>query len=209
MRARGSAPTGTVVELRASEDLVHWTTVGPVMRGRPHFWDERIGAGPPPLKTEFGWLLIYHGVATHLNTGIYQAGAVLLGLDDPTQIVARSRDNILEPRTTWEMVGQVPNVVFPTGTIQEPPRDDGTYSPDCELSVLYGAADTCVGVAAAMRPKRRGSSHTGVMKSTVPTMARPSCKYTPASSPVSGRSTSRRSASRSAARRASSARACA
>ena len=149
VRPDGGALSGDVVELRASTNLTDWTTVGPVMRGRPHYWDELIGAGPPPLKTEFGWLLIYHGVASHLGTGIYQAGAALLDLDDPTQVLARTRDNILEPRTQWELAGQVPNVVFPSGTIQEPPRDDGTYSPDCVVSVIYGAADTCVGVASA------------------------------------------------------------
>ena len=143
----GGAATGDVIELRTSEDLLHWTTVGPVLRGRPHFWDELIGAGPPPLKTEHGWLLIYHGVATHLGGGIYQAGAALLDLDDPTRVLGRTRDNILEPRLAWEQTGQVPNVVFPTGTIQEPPREDGTCSPDCHVCVIYGAADTCVGVA--------------------------------------------------------------
>jgi predicted GH43/DUF377 family glycosyl hydrolase len=149
VRPEGGAPTGDVIELRRSEDLAHWTTVGPVLRGRPHYWDELIGAGPPPLKTEHGWLLIYHGVATHLGGGIYQAGAALLDLDDPTRVLGRTRDNILEPRLDWEMIGQVPNVVFPTGTIQEPPREDGTYSPECRICVIYGAADSCVGVASA------------------------------------------------------------
>ena len=149
VRPDGGAVSGDVVELRASKDLLEWTTIGPVMSGRPHYWDELIGPGPPPLKTEHGWLLIYHGVATHLNGGIYQAGAALLDLDDPTQVVARTGDNILEPREIWETVGQVPNVVFPTGAITEPPRSDGTLSPDCSVNVIYGAADTCVGVASA------------------------------------------------------------
>jgi beta-1,4-mannooligosaccharide/beta-1,4-mannosyl-N-acetylglucosamine phosphorylase len=146
---RGGAVSGDVVELRTSTDLARWRTVGPVLRGRPHSWDELIGPGPPPLKTEFGWLLLYHGVATHLSAGIYQVGAALLDLADPTRVIARTRDNILEPREPWELTGQVPNVVFPTGTVTEPPREDGTYSPDCNVNVVYGAADTCVGVAAA------------------------------------------------------------
>ena len=54
------------------------------MHGRPHYWDERIGSGPPPVKTRKGWLHIYHGVATHFGAAnIYQAGVVLLDLRDP------------------------------------------------------------------------------------------------------------------------------
>ena len=62
---------------------------------------------------------------------------VLLDADDPTKVLARSRENILEPREMYELVGQVPNVVFPSGWVR-----DGD-----ELLVYYGAADTCVGLA--------------------------------------------------------------
>ena len=110
-----------------------------------------MGAGPPPLKTEHGWLLLYHGVASHLNAGIYQAGAVLLDLDDPSQVIARTRDNILEPRLPWELTGQVPGVVFPSGwVVREPdgsePGPEGA-SDDAEALVYYGAADTHMGIA--------------------------------------------------------------
>ena len=68
-----------------------------------------MGAGPPPLLTAHGWLLIYHGIATHLvSSWIYQAGVVLLDLEDPTRVIARGRDNVLEPREVWELTGQVP-----------------------------------------------------------------------------------------------------
>jgi beta-1,4-mannooligosaccharide/beta-1,4-mannosyl-N-acetylglucosamine phosphorylase len=149
VQPEGGALSGDTIVLRTSDDLLEWTTVGPVMNGRLHYWDEMIGAGPPPLKTEDGWLLIYHGVASHLGTGLYQAGAALLDLDDPSRVIARTRDNILEPREMYEMVGQVPNVVFPSGVILEPPREDGTYAPNAQVNVVYGAADTCVGVATA------------------------------------------------------------
>jgi predicted GH43/DUF377 family glycosyl hydrolase len=59
------------------------------------------------------------------------------------------------------MMGQVPNVVFPSGVICEPPRDDGTYSPDCLVSVIYGAADTCVGVASATVAELVEACHRG------------------------------------------------
>ena len=80
------------------------------MEGRFHYWDENIGAGPPPIKTEKGWLLIYHGITMHYQP-IYQAGVVLLDLNEPWRVISRGRYNVLEPREMWEMVGQVPNVV--------------------------------------------------------------------------------------------------
>ncbi len=145
----GGALSGSAVELLSSEDLVHWKSEGPVFSGRRHYWDELIGPGPPPVKTADGWLLLYHGVASHLNAFIYQAGAVLLKLDDPTAVLGRTRDNILEPRELYEMVGQVPNVVFPSGVLCAPPTADGTLAPDSTVQVIYGAADTCVGAATA------------------------------------------------------------
>ncbi len=149
MQSAGGVTSGDAIELLSSDDLVHWRSEGPVFSGRRHFWDELIGPGPPPVKTADGWLLLYHGIATHLNACIYQAGAVLLKLDDPSVVPGRTRDNILEPRELYEMVGQVPNVVFPSGLICDPPRTDGTLAPDSTVQVIYGAADTCVGSAAA------------------------------------------------------------
>ncbi len=145
----GGARTGDMIELRASNDLTLWGTMARVMTGRWHYWDELIGAGPPPIKTSAGWLLIYHGVATHLSAGIYQAGAALLDLDEPSRVVGRTVDNILEPRELYEMVGQVPNVVFPSGLVSAPPGDDGYVPLDSTLRIYYGAADTCVGLATA------------------------------------------------------------
>jgi beta-1,4-mannooligosaccharide/beta-1,4-mannosyl-N-acetylglucosamine phosphorylase len=149
VRPAQGAATGDIIELRSSDDLLHWTTEGPVLAGRRHYWDELIGAGPPPVKTEWGWLLLYHGVATHLGGHIYQTGAALLAAQEPLTVLGRTGDNLLEPRELYEMVGQVPNVVFATGLISDPLRDDGTLSPDGPVHVVYGAADTCVGVATA------------------------------------------------------------
>lgn len=149
VRPPQGAASGDVIELRSSDDLLHWTTEGPVLSGRRHYWDELIGAGPPPVKIDAGWLLIYHGVATHLGGTIYQAGAALLDREDPGKVLCRTRDNLLEPRELYELVGQVPNVVFPSGLICDPPREDGTLSPESTVRVVYGAADTCIGLATA------------------------------------------------------------
>ena len=140
--------TGDEIVLSESEDLVHWKALGPVLRGRPRLWDERIGAGPPPLRTRRGWLVVYHGVATHFSgTNIYQAGAALLDLDDPRRVIARTGDNILEPRKLYELVGQVPNVVFPSGWIVDEIDDEGFASEDGGVLLYYGAADTSVCLA--------------------------------------------------------------
>jgi len=140
--------TGAEIWLSESPDLVHWQPIGPVMSGRFHYWDELIGSGPPPVKTRAGWLHVYHGVATHFAAAnIYQAGVVLLDLDDPQHVIARCRNNILEPRELYELTGQVPNVVFPSGLIVEDQDTDGCARPDSLVRVYYGAADTVVGLA--------------------------------------------------------------
>ncbi|MCB1182703.1 hypothetical protein KDM41_04665 [bacterium] len=149
-RPAGGPPTGAGVRLLASDDLQNWEDLGPVFGGRPHYWDELVGAGPPPVLTEQGWLLIYHGVATHFQAAnIYQAGAVLLDRDDPTKVLARTDENLLEPREEWEMVGQVPNVVFPSGLIVDGVADGEPAGPAATLQLYYGAADTCIGRATA------------------------------------------------------------
>jgi predicted GH43/DUF377 family glycosyl hydrolase len=86
-------------------------------------------------------------VATHFaSSNIYQAGAVLLDLQDPSQVVARTRYNILEPREPYELVGQVPNVVFPSGWVVDT-DEEGFAVETGEILLYYGAADTCVALA--------------------------------------------------------------
>lgn len=151
LAARAGAPlTGEVITLAVSDDLLRWETTAEVARGRPHYWDEWIGPGPPPLRTREGWLLAYHGVATHFaSANIYQAGLMLLDLDDPSRVLARTRWNCLEPREPWECTGQVPNVVFPSGWVAEEEDDEGFVPASAVVRLYYGAADTCVGLATA------------------------------------------------------------
>ncbi len=77
----------------------------------------------------------------------YRVFSLLLDLDDPTQVVARGAFNILEPRETYELTGQVPNVVFPSGMVVEEVDDEGFAAPESPVRVYYGAADTVVGLA--------------------------------------------------------------
>ena len=142
--------SGATIVCYSSPDLRQWEPVAPVLSGRPHYWDELLGSGPPPLKTSEGWLHIYHGVATHFaSVNIYQAGISLHDLHWPWEVLARGAQNILEPRETWELAGQVPNVVFPSAAIPERMEPDGTILPDTRIFIYYGAADTCVGLATA------------------------------------------------------------
>ena len=139
--------SGSTIILSGSPDLLHWSPIGEVANGRFHYWDELIGSGPPPVKTRAGWLALYHGVATHFaSANIYQAGVMLLDLQDPCTVLARSRYNILEPRENWELAGQVPNVVFPSGLVVEEYDDQGYARFDSPFRLYYGAADTVVGL---------------------------------------------------------------
>ncbi len=103
----------------------------------------RIGAGTPPVKTEHGWLSIFHGVeymSPTDKTGTYTAGALLTALDEPGRVLAVSEEPFFRPETDFELGGYVKNVVFPTGILRD--LDD----PD-RLNVYYGCADSCVAVA--------------------------------------------------------------
>ena len=100
-------------------------------------WEgKKIGAGPPPIKTERGWLLIYHGVDPD---HVYRAGAALLDLEEPWKVIARTPEPILEPEEEYEREGDVPNVVFP----------EGTAVVGDQFFVFYGAADKVCCVASA------------------------------------------------------------
>jgi len=80
-----------------------------VMRGKYSWEEKKIGVGPPPIRTDLGWLLFYHGVSMDR---IYPAGAPLLDLHDPSKVLARAAQPILEPEMNFEKSGVVPNVVF-------------------------------------------------------------------------------------------------
>lgn len=142
--------SGSTIICSASPDMLKWERVGSVMHGNPHYWDELIGSGPPPIKTRQGWLHIYHGVATHFgSSNIYQAGISLQDLNEPWLTVARGRYNILEPRESYELTGQVPNVVFPSAAIPLETEADGSVLDDTKVYIYYGAADTCIGMVEA------------------------------------------------------------
>jgi predicted GH43/DUF377 family glycosyl hydrolase len=112
-------------------------------------WERlKIGSGPPPILTRHGWLVIYHGVGRSRKTStdgrrmIYSAGAMILSLENPLNILYRSPKPILKPESRDEICGEVTDVVFPTGIDC---RDDLGMSK--RLDVYYGMADDRIGVA--------------------------------------------------------------
>lgn len=121
--------------LTKSSSLTNWAERNSLFDRREGFWDcQRVGVGSPPIETEKGWLLFYHGIDDKL---IYRLGIMFLDLEDPSKILYRSPEPVFEPQADYEKVGFVPNVVFTCGAIEK----DGQYY------VYYGAADQVVGLA--------------------------------------------------------------
>ena len=106
-----------------------------IIKPRRGMWDGgKVGISTPPVKTKYGWLMLYHGVSWSTT---YRVGAVLLDLDDPTIVKARTAIPLFEPEEEYERKGLVPNVVFPCGlTIQ-----------GATAFMYYGAGDSVIGVA--------------------------------------------------------------
>ena len=104
------------------------------------WWDtKRIGLSTPPMETDEGWLVLYHGVRETVSGAIYRLGLVLLDLEDPVRVLRRSDRWIFGAREVYERSGDVDDVVFPCGW---------TRSGD-EVRLYYGAADSCVALATA------------------------------------------------------------
>ncbi|MBN1346772.1 MAG: glycoside hydrolase family 130 protein [Phycisphaerae bacterium] len=125
--------------LARSPDLIHWGRNAYFLGGESGWQTGRIGAGTPPIRTDEGWLEIYHGNRRPTkpgDVGVYSAGAVLLDTDDPSRIVRHTDGAVMEPEADYEREGFVPNVVFPTGIV-----DRGDV-----YQVYYGAADAFTGV---------------------------------------------------------------
>lgn len=132
---------GPAIWLSYSDDLTRWTP--PVLVAPPMFgWeDNRVGGSAPPIKTPHGWLTLYHAVQTEdeaTKRVVYRVGAMLLDLDDPTRVLARTPEPIFEPEAYYERVGlYIPNVVFPTAAIV---KDGLVY-------MYYGVCDTAIALA--------------------------------------------------------------
>lgn len=129
--------------LSRSPDLTSWSAPEQVLQPRAGaWWDSlRIGLGPPPLRTEHGWLLVYHGVKDTISGEVYRVGLALLDLDEPTRVLRRLPNWILAPLAPYERTGDVPNVIFPCGLVHDIASG--------EIRLYYGAADSSICLATA------------------------------------------------------------
>ncbi|MCH7500135.1 MAG: glycoside hydrolase family 130 protein [Nitrospinae bacterium] len=124
-----------------SPDLVHWGNSKLLIKSADYHWDGmKIGPGATPVKTEKGWLHIYHGVFETMDGAVYRLGAALHDLNDPSIILGVSDDWILQPEDPWELTGYVHNVVFTCGAVLENKKT---------LRIYWGGADSvmCTGTA--------------------------------------------------------------
>lgn len=132
-----------------SDDLVTWGDYREIMAPRPgHYDDLKLGAGGPPIETELGWLVIYHGVDRNL---VYRLGVAMLDRDDPAKVLNRPAEAVLEPEEPWELTGDVPNVVFTCGMAEL--GDD--------YLIYYGGADRVIGLATANKRQLLDFAATG------------------------------------------------
>ena len=131
-RPSGIQLGGNYLWIASSKDLIHWGNYQCIMKTRPGKWDsERIGAGASPIKTDKGWLGIYHGAD---DNDRYCLGAVLLDIEDPSIVIARSTEPIFEPIADYEKEGFFGNVVFTNGHVVEGDK----------ITLYYGASDEVI-----------------------------------------------------------------
>jgi predicted GH43/DUF377 family glycosyl hydrolase len=131
---RPSSPElgGNYIWLAESPDLIHWGRHRCLAHSREGYWDgARVGAGAAPIRTSEGWLEIYHG-ATKENR--YCLGVLLLDLDEPWRVLARSETPIMEPTTPYELEGFFGQVIFTNGHVVDGDR----------ITMYYGAADSVI-----------------------------------------------------------------
>ncbi len=134
----GHTPFGDIF-ISQSPDMEHWGGHRHVMSPTGGWQGTKIGAGPIPIETDEGWLMIYHGVLTSCNGFVYSFGAALLDLEQPWKVRYRAWPYMLNPRESYECVGDVPNVCFPCAALLDRPTK--------RLAIYYGCADTVTGLA--------------------------------------------------------------
>ncbi len=125
---------GNYIWIASSPDGIHWGNHKCLIKTRENAWDSaRVGAGAAPIKTDKGWLEIYHGANEHHQ---YCLGAFLMDLHDPSKVIARTEKPIMVPTASYELNGFFGNVVFTNGHVVSADGDT--------ITVYYGASDEFV-----------------------------------------------------------------
>jgi len=136
---RPSAAIRNDIWISKSLDLTHWGGYRCLMEPEEGTWESpKIGNSSPPIKTEEGWLMLYHGVRGSGNSLIYKLGVMLLETEEPWVVKSKSREPIISPEFDYERVGDVGNVTFSNGWIIEK---------DGEVRIYYSGADINICVA--------------------------------------------------------------
>lgn len=140
MMERDAAVSGGDIWLTYSKDLVHWGRTKVMYKREQEYWHYyKVGAGATPIKTERGWLNIFHGVHKMCESQlVYHLGVMLLDSEDPSKVLASCPFAVLSPEEEYEITGLTPNVVFTCGAWVEEDRS---------VKLYYGAADTVQCVA--------------------------------------------------------------
>ena len=126
--------------LSQSKDLTYWGRNRVVAQRGYEWWCAlKIGAGPVPIELDDGWLVFIHGVNRTCNGYVYSIGAIILDKDDPSKVLYRCKNFLMTPEESYETVGFVPNVIFPTCTLVDGPTG--------RIAIYYGAADSYTGLA--------------------------------------------------------------
>lgn len=140
----GHTPFGDIFYSQ-SPDMEFWGKHRHVMstvKGDASAWQStKIGAGPIPIETSEGWLMIYHGVLNSCNGFVYSFGAAILDIEKPWIVKYRTKEYLLSPQELYECVGDVPNVAFPCAAL--------TDAETGRIAIYYGCADTVTGLAFA------------------------------------------------------------
>lgn len=138
----GHTPFGDIF-YSESPDMTYWGkhrhVMGTIKSDDSAWQSTKIGAGPIPIETDEGWLLIYHGVLNSCNGFVYSFGAAMLDIDRPWEVKYRLKPYLLSPQELYECVGDVPNVVFPCAAL--------TDAQTGRIAIYYGCADTVTGLA--------------------------------------------------------------
>ena len=140
---RPMTPLGAHIWISYSPDLRHWGGHKVMMEARKGAWWDanKIGLSSPPIETERGWLMLYHGVKHTASGALYRIGLALFDLQQPDLCLLRGDSWIFGPETQYEHGGDVHDVVFPCGQTLGPDGDT--------LNIYYGAGDSCVALAQA------------------------------------------------------------